>query len=220
MPVQTCRRRALASYVPNGRLSAVDHGDQKIQIQTEFSKYPEPRVATSVSIGGQVIHKIQKSWGKTIDSLEEMRVVEEIINKQHNEVTALVRDHAATLVAHSGTQISVPKPTHSPEVLEKIKGIPEIQSAFIVTAEGKLVSMQKVTKEAELVATMIGHLTEVLFDMARATNMGDCEDCVLNLGTHDLLLLPYQGGFLAALIDAKVRKREVLAQLWKIARAA
>lgn len=210
----------MGSFVPNGRLSAVDHGGEKIQIQTEFSKYPEPRVATTVSIGGQVIHKIQKSWGKTIDSLEEMRTVEEVINKQHSEVTALVHEHAATLVAHSTAPAAQPRPSHSPEVLEKIKGIPEVQSAFFVTAEGKLVSMQKVTREAELMAAMIGNMTNILFDIARTTNMGDCEDCILNLGTHDLLLLPYQGGYLAALIDAKVRKREVLAQLWKIARAA
>ncbi len=210
----------MGSFVPNGRLSAVDHGDQKIQIQTEFSNYPEPRIATTVSIGGQVVHKIQKSWGKAIDSLEEMRTVEEIINKQHNEVTALVHEHAATLVAHSSAPAEKPRSAHSPEVLERIKAIPEVQSSFIVTAEGKLVSMQKVTKEAEMLAAMIGNLTEVLFDVARTTNMGDCEDCILNLGSHDLLLLPYQGGFLAALIDTKVRKREVLAELWKIARAA
>ena len=210
----------MANYIPNGRLSAVNHGNLRIEIQTEFSKYPEPRVATAVSISGQVIHKIQKSWGKSIDSIEEMRTVEEIINKQHNEVTALVHEHAATLVAHSSTNAEKSSQMHSPEVLEKIKSITEIQTAFILTAEGKLVSMQKVTKEAELIAEMIGNLTEVLFDIARTTNMGECEDCILNLGTHDLLLLPYKGGYLAALIDSKVRKREVLEALWKIARAA
>lgn len=210
----------MASFIPNGRLSAVNHGDKKIEIQTEFSKYPEPRVATAVSISGQVIHKIQKPWGKTIDSIEEMRTVEEIINKQHNEVTALVHEHAATLIAHSNSSTKQPRQMNSPEVLERIKSIPEIQSAFILTAEGKLVSMQKVTKEAEIVAAMIGNLTEVLFEIARTTNMGDCEDCILNLGSHDLLLLPYKGGFLAALTDTKVRKREVLEALWKIARAA
>ena len=210
----------MGSYIPNGRLSAVNHGDQKIEIQTEFSKYPEPRVATAVSIAGQVIHKIQKAWGKSIDSIEEMRTVEEIINKQHNEVTALVHEHAATLVAHSSGSPEKPKQMNSPEVLEKIKSISEVQSAFILTAEGKLVSMQKVTREAELVAEMIGNLTNVLFDIARTTNLGDCEDCILNLGSHDLLLLPYKGGYLAALIDTKVRKREVLEALWKIARAA
>jgi predicted regulator of Ras-like GTPase activity (Roadblock/LC7/MglB family) len=210
----------MGSFVPNGRLSAVDHGDQKIQIQTEFSTYPEPRVATTVSIGGQVVHKIQKAWGKTIDSLDEMRTVEEIINKQHNEVTELVHEHASTLLAHSTTTSERAHKAHSPEVLERIKKIPEVQSAFIVTVEGKLVSMQKVTKEAELLASMIGNLTDVLFDIARTTNLGECEDCILNLGSHDLLLLPYQGGYLAALTDTKVRKREVLAELWKIARAA
>ncbi len=210
----------MGSFIPNGRLSAVNHGDKKIEIQTEFSKYPEPRVATAVSISGQVIHKIQKAWGKSIDSIEEMRTVEEIINKQHNEVTALVHEHAATLVTHSGSSNEKSKQMNSPEILEKIKGISAIQSAFILTAEGKLVSMQKVTKEAELIAEMVGNLTNVLFDIARTTNLGDCEDCILNLGSHDLLLLPYQGGFLAALIDTKVRKREVLEALWKIARAA
>lgn len=210
----------MPNFIPNGRLAAVNHGGQKIEIQTEFSKYPEPRIATVVSISGRVIHKIQKSWGKNIDSLEEMRTVEEIINKQHDEVSALVREHATTMIAHSEKAASSPTKGSSPEVLEKITHLSEVQTAFIVTSDGKLVSMQNVTKEAELVAVMIGNLTSILFEMAQVTNLGDCADCILNLGTHDLLLLPYQGGFLAALVDARTRKREILEKLWQIAKAA
>ncbi|MCX6832502.1 MAG: hypothetical protein NT028_10310, partial [candidate division Zixibacteria bacterium] len=74
--------------------------------------------------------------------------------------------------------------------------------------------------EAEMLAAMIHSLTDVLFDMARVSNLGDCEDCVLNLGTRDVLLLPFKGGYLVALTDTKARKREIFAELWKIARAA
>ncbi len=207
----------MASYIPAGRLSAVAYGDQKIEIQTEFSKYPEPRIATSVSLAGQVIHKIQKLWGKQIDTLEEMRVVEEIINKQHNEVTALIHEHAHTLVEHVRTQQAKPA---NDQILDRVGEVQSIISSFILTAEGKLVTKQKVTKEAEMIAGMLTTLTEILFEIARTSKMGECEDCVLNLGTHDLLLLPYQGGYLAALVDSKTRKREVLEELWKIARAA
>lgn len=207
----------MSSYIPSGRLAAIEHGDHRIEIQTEFSKCPEPRIATTVSIAGVVIHKIQKQWGKTVDSLEEMRLVEEVINRQHDEVTALVHEHAGTLVEHSRRD---PEPTAPLVIIEQVEKIPAIQSAFILTADGKVVTRHKVTKEAEMMATLITSLTEMLFDIAKSTNMGECEDCVLSLGSHDLLLLPFQGGYLAALTDPKVRKKEILAELWKIARAA
>ncbi len=212
----------MASYIPAGRLSAVDYDGQKIAIQTEFSKYPEPRIATSVSLGGSVIHKIQKKWGKQIDSLEEMRVVEEVINKQHNEVTALVHEHAHTLIGHSQSSAgndSQFQPRGN-ALLDQISQVEHVETAFILTADGKLVTQQRPTQEAEVIAAMVGQLMEILFEIARTANLGDCDDCVLSLGAHDLLLLPYQGGFIAALTDSRVRKREVLAELWKIARAA
>ncbi len=208
----------MSSYIPAGRLAAINHGGQKIEIQTEFSKYPEPRIATAVSLEGRVIHKIQKQWGKQIDSPEELHTVEELINKQHNEVVALVNEHAATLVAHSGkAEASQPA---APDLLDRVNKLPEVESAFIVTAEGKLLSQQRVTREAELMAQMIGQLTDVLFDIAGASNFGDCEDCIINLGSHDLLLLPFQQGYLSVLVSTKVRKKEIFESLWKIVRAA
>jgi hypothetical protein len=207
----------MSDFIPAGRLSAVDHGDQKIAIQTEFSKYPEPRITTSVSIGGRTIHKIQKLWGKTIDSLDEMRQVEELINKQHDEVTALVHEHAPTLIRHSERNEAIDSVS---TVLTQIEKIPAVEAAFAILADGKVQAKGKITKEAELLASMIRSLTEVLFDVARVSNLGECEDCVLNLGARDVLLLPYKGGYLVALTDVKTRKREIFAELWKIARAA
>jgi hypothetical protein len=207
----------MSDFIPAGRLSAVDHGDQKIAIQTEFSKYPEPRIATSVSIGGRTIHKIQKLWGKPIESLDEMREVEELINRQHDEVTELVHEHAPTLIKHSEKEHSA---TVNQSVIEQAERVDAIEAVFVISPDGKVETRGKVSKEAEMLADMIRSLADVLFDMARVGNIGDCEDCVLNLGTRDVLLLPFRGGYLVALTDIKARKREIFAELWKIAKAA
>ncbi len=207
----------MSDFIPAGRLSAIPHGDQKIEIQTEFSKYPEPRIATSVSIGGRTIHKIQKLWGKTIDSAEEMHQVEEIINSQHDEVTALVHEHAGVLVKRSETDLAL---SVAQTAIERAESIPEIDAAYIIQPDGKIQSRGKVSREAEMLALMIQSLADVLFNIARVGNIGNYEDCVLNLGAHDVLFLPFRGGYLVALTDAKVRKREIFNELWKIARAA
>lgn len=207
----------MSDFIPAGRLSAVSHDVEKISIQTEFSKYPEPRVATTVSIGGRTIHKIQKLWGKAIESLDEVHQVEELINRQHDEVTALVREHAGTLVKHSQREQSA---STAHRAIEQAEKIPAVESAFIIRPDGTVEARSRVSKEAEVLALMIQSLTDVLFDMARISNLGDCEDCVLNLGARDVLLLPFQGGYFVALTDAKARKREIFAELWKIARAA
>ena len=115
----------MSNYIPAGRLAAVKHGGQKIEIQTEFSKYPEPRIATAVSLQGRVIHKIQKLWGKQIDSLEELHVVEDLINKQHSEVVALVNEHAATLVEQSAK--AEPSQPAAPDILVRVNALSSTQ---------------------------------------------------------------------------------------------
>jgi hypothetical protein len=207
----------MTDFIPAGRLSAIYHGDQKIEMQTEFSKYPEPRIATTVSINGRTVHKIQKFWGKAIESLDEMREVEEFINRQHDEVTSLVNEHAGTLVQHSAKahQTSVVQ-----QVIEQVEEVPAIEAAFVILSDGKLQARSRISAEAEMLAVIVQNLTTLLVDISEIGNLGGCEDCVLNLGAKDALLLPFQGGYLVALTDAKVRKREVLEEIWKIMRAA
>ena len=146
-----------------------------------------------------------------------MHVVEELINKQHNEVTELVQEHAATLLSQSKATAQHDSPH---ELLQKVTALPDVETAFVVTAAGQLLSLGRVTRDAELLAQMIGELSATLFEIARTVDYAECDDCILSLGSHDMLLLPYQGGYLAALVEAKVRKRELFEELWKIARVA
>jgi hypothetical protein len=208
----------MASFIPAGRLSAVDHGDQRLEIQTEFSKFPEPRIATTVSLSGTVIHKIQKLWGKTIDTLDDMREVEEVIHQQHDEVTALVHEHGATLIDQN-RPVETKVPSYN-DLVEQVANVPQVQSAFYLSGEGQLYAQTRVTKEAEVLAKMVVGVCEVLLDIAKISNLGDCDDCVLQLGSHDVLFVSCLGGYVVALIDPKVRKREVLTEIQKIARAA
>jgi len=73
-----------------GRLSKVEENGVVIQIQTEFSWRPHPRIASTVSVGGAVIHKIQKDWEDPIETEEAKYSVEKFINRQHNEVVRIV----------------------------------------------------------------------------------------------------------------------------------
>lgn len=73
-------------FIPNGRLSAVAYGDDKVQIQTEFAAYPRPRVTTSVVLAGRVVHKEDQPWDEETETPEGQQKLESALKRQHIEV--------------------------------------------------------------------------------------------------------------------------------------
>jgi len=92
-------------FLPAGRLSKVEEDGVVIQVQTEFSWRPHPRIATSVSLDGVVIHKVQKEWKDPVETESQQTAVEGVINRQHDEVVSIIESQKQQLVSgqRSGT---------------------------------------------------------------------------------------------------------------------
>jgi len=73
-------------FIPNGRLSAVSHEGDQIQIQTEFALHPRPRVTTTVVLGGRVLHKEEQIWEAETETPESQEKLESFLQKQHMTV--------------------------------------------------------------------------------------------------------------------------------------
>lgn len=204
-------------FMPAGRLSAVEYGAEKIQIQTEFSRHPQPRVATSVAIGGQVLHKIQKAWTLGLDSPERQHEVEQLINQQHVEVTALVKEHAQALMQHVR-----PTQEQSPEqkLVQAAMKLVGVREAFVFSSDQVVTSAGKPDAEIQALGSMVAGATDLLLLISQIGRLGTSEDCVLHLGNEALLLVPYGPSYLAALVDIKTKKHEVLRDLHRLVEAA
>jgi hypothetical protein len=207
----------MSEFLPSGRLSAVEHGADKIQIQTEFSRHPEPRVATSVTVGGQVLHKIQKAWNGVVDSLEVQQQVETLIKRQHGEVTALVKEHAQALVKQA-TKESGPSPEQV--IVQKATQLDQVREAFVFAPEAVVTSAGKPDADIQALGALVSGTTDLLVLLTQLGRLGDTEDCVLHLGEEALLLVPFGKGYLAALVGVQIKKKEVLAQLHSLVEAA
>jgi hypothetical protein len=129
-------------FIPNGRLSAVSHGDDKIQIQTEFAVYPHPRVTTTVILSGRVLHKEEKAWADSTETPEEQAALESFLHKQHLAIHAKVEERLLALEAPPPPQAArsdVRMPS-TPRGRHPAGKTPGVMRLFIVSKSGDLLA--------------------------------------------------------------------------------
>lgn len=83
---------AATNYIPTGRTSLVKRGELKLQLQTEYASRPAPRITTTISRDGRVLHKIERELLKTIESIEEQQHIERVIRRQHDDISEIIRN--------------------------------------------------------------------------------------------------------------------------------
>jgi hypothetical protein len=132
-------------FIPNGRLSAVEYGDEKVQIQTEFASYPRPRVTTSVVLAGRLVHKEEQAWEAETETSDGQRNLESALQRQHLEVHERVESELIELVprpqaAHSRARMpEVGDPTAAP-ARHPAGTTPGVLRLFIVSKSGDLLA--------------------------------------------------------------------------------
>ncbi len=110
----------LTQYIPSGRTSLVKKDGAGLQIQTEYAYRPYARITTTIIHEGQVLHKIEKKLVKPIESFEEQAVMENRMNKQHQDVVAIIKENdASSLLQKSESQkIKIAKQTQETATIE------------------------------------------------------------------------------------------------------
>ncbi len=115
----------LSKFIPAGRTSLVKKEDCNLQVQTEYAIRPYPRLTTTISNNGQVLHKIEKKLEKAIDSFEKQSLMEDVIRKQHLEVVKIVKDE---LFNHNQVE----------NIQDKLESQNNLEKAVIETTESEL----------------------------------------------------------------------------------
>jgi len=155
-------------YIPVGRTSLVRRGSDlpPLQVQTEYSRRPYARIATTVTEKGRVLHKIEKKLDGPVSTFEEQMKIERIMQAQHIEVeriieaqvlapAAVVEESVAAeveaapelpaspmrsepLVAPPAGLFNSAEQSDDPRVrlIERMRGVPGVQHVFHLDAEG------------------------------------------------------------------------------------
>jgi hypothetical protein len=119
----------MSSFLPAGRLSKVEEDGIVIQIQTEFSPRPHPRIATSVSLDGVILHKVQKDWEAPVETEQQRTALEKFIARQHGEVVSIVESQKRQLIVGQRSRSTA-------AILQEIAGEDGINAAWCLTEKG------------------------------------------------------------------------------------
>ena len=130
-------------YIPAGRTSLVRKESGPLQLQTEYTYRPYPRITTTILNSGQVLHKIEKRLPRVVASAEELTRMEEIIRHQHAEVEKIVQLQDVPPTAAS-PQNQTP-PARSPEIeteessngiRESLREVPGVKHIYRLRNDG------------------------------------------------------------------------------------
>jgi hypothetical protein len=83
---------------PAGRTSSVKANDKTFILQTEFKITPRQAIVTTVTLDGQVIHKVEKSYLQEIESELEFREAETAILAQHESIARKIIANSADFI--------------------------------------------------------------------------------------------------------------------------
>ncbi|MBI5267301.1 MAG: hypothetical protein HY851_08725 [candidate division Zixibacteria bacterium] len=131
---------AVSSFIPAGRTSLVKKGDMSLQVQTEYAVRPSPRITTTILRSGQVLHKIERSLNRPVESFDEQRTIESGMARQHQDVVDIIQaasvEATMNLTARFAPEV---KPEPLTGVAGKISAIPGVRKLYRLDNEGNFI---------------------------------------------------------------------------------
>ncbi len=84
--------------IPAGRTSSVEASEKIFILQTEFRATPKPVIITAVSLEGQTVHKVERSYSEPFETEAEFNAAEATIKAQHDGLAKKIRANGADFV--------------------------------------------------------------------------------------------------------------------------
>jgi hypothetical protein len=197
-------------FVPAGRLSKVSEDGVLLQIQTEFSWRPRPRIATTVCLDGVVLHKIQKDWDAPVDTEPQQQAVENYINRQHDEVVTIIQSQKKSLVkGHRAGDVT--------SNLDSILQIEGVEIAWCLNSEGIVTAGLSSGENSEPghsgLSRGLVELCDFIYDMS---SIGEMAEGALWLGEYGLILVRFGADFYAVEVQPDIDVKDVMQRLHEV----
>ena len=159
-------------------------------MQTEYARLPHPRITTSISAKGQVLHKIEKQIDTDVTTIEEMHEVEDYIKSQHLEVSRIIRDHG--LPQH---QVQRTETTLARTRFEQIQSLEEVERVFFISEKGEIVGQHETTpafkRAFKHVLKELPQMLRIFADVSgpKSSNGAEYEDGIYEIEPGKLILV-------------------------------
>jgi len=190
-------------FLPAGRLSKVTEGGVLLQIQTEFSWHPNPRVATTVCLDGVVLHKIQKDWDATVETEPQQRAVENFLNKQHDEIVSIIQSQKAELVrGHRSKDIVV--------VLDQLFEIRGVTSAWCLNDVGLVAARASGDETEPRNYDLSRSLTSMCGFLCNISTLGETIEGAVILDDYSLMIVRSESDYYVVEFDSGVDSTGIL----------
>lgn len=92
----------MSDFIPVGRTSLAKRGNTTLQVQTEYAARPNPRIATTITENGRVVHKVERPLEKPVSSAEEQRTTETQMRQQHATIVSTIEGRKETDKSDTG----------------------------------------------------------------------------------------------------------------------
>lgn len=92
----------MSEFIPVGRTSLAKRGNTTLQVQTEYAARPNPRIATTITENGRVVHKVERPLEKAVASAEEQRTTEAQMRQQHATIVSTIEGRKETDKSDTG----------------------------------------------------------------------------------------------------------------------
>ncbi len=92
----------MSDFIPVGRTSLAKRGNTTLQVQTEYAARPNPRIATTITENGRVVHKVERPLEKAVASAEEQRTTEAQMRQQHATIVSTIEGRKETDKSETG----------------------------------------------------------------------------------------------------------------------
>ncbi len=184
-------------FLPAGRLSKVTEDGVLLQIQTEFSWHPNPRVATTVCLDGVVLHKIQKDWDAAVETEPQQRAVENFLNRQHDEIVSVIQSQKAELVrGHRSRDIVA--------ILDQLFEIRGVTAAWCLNDVGLVAARASDDEPEPRNYDLSRSLTSMCGFLCNVSTLGDTIEGAAVLDDYSLIIVRRESDYYVVEFDSGV----------------
>jgi hypothetical protein len=157
----------MSTLTPSGRLSKVENGEKIFQIQTEFFQRPQPKIASTVILNGEIVNKIETPWEEELATDEDLKKIEKAIRKQHRQVIQIAENQKA-----KDDKIPPEKPP-SKEPWEKLTEVQGIENLMVADAQGIVLFMNIDSPSRRALLKTLQPVIKLANFLSQSTRLGD-----------------------------------------------
>jgi predicted regulator of Ras-like GTPase activity (Roadblock/LC7/MglB family) len=196
----------MSSIQPAGISSYLSWKERKLYLQTEFALRPQPRITTTVSCEGQVIHKVEEAWEGGLRREEDKKKLESLIRRQHKQVRAMVRNKAEEILASH-----MPKPL--PKFWEQLSKMEGIENTFAFDQEGKVLYQERESEISKRIMENVISAIQLANFLSQLSKFGNLNKSIIQTDDFKVILFQRRGNYFVVHLN---KEKEIEAVIHKI----